>query len=167
VVIFIGGGNRNILRKPPTCCKSLTNFQLHSFLSWNIVESGVKCHNTNPNPLRILKKYTFDLYMYYRFNIGSCCCVSLINIWLYMFNQFLSLLNLIPTYGKMHSRQHYVIKFVSDLQQVGGFLRLSTIFQLRNECNCFNWQTGDEWRVSVCGQMWITDDEWTYSKLMS
>jgi hypothetical protein len=59
-----------------------------------------------------------------RFNIGSCCCVSLINIWLYMFNQFLSLLNLIPTYGKMHSRQHYVIKFVSDLQQVGGFLRI-------------------------------------------
>jgi len=23
---FIAGGNRNIQRKPPTCCKSLTNF---------------------------------------------------------------------------------------------------------------------------------------------
>jgi len=26
VVSFIGGGNRSILRKPPTCRKSLTNF---------------------------------------------------------------------------------------------------------------------------------------------
>ena len=27
-----------------------------------------------------------------------------------------------PAHGKMYSRQHYVIKFVSVLQQVGGFL---------------------------------------------
>jgi len=27
-----------------------------------------------------------------------------------------------PIYGKVYSIQHYVIKFVSDLQQVGGFL---------------------------------------------
>jgi len=26
-----------------------------------------------------------------------------------------------PTHGEMYSIQHYVIKFVSDLQQVGGF----------------------------------------------
>ena len=28
----------------------------------------------------------------------------------------------IPAHGKMYSIQHYVIKFVSDLRQVGGFL---------------------------------------------
>jgi len=28
-----------------------------------------------------------------------------------------------PVHGKVYSIQHYVIKFVSDLQQVGGFLR--------------------------------------------
>jgi hypothetical protein len=28
-----------------------------------------------------------------------------------------------PVHGKVHSIQHYVIKFVSDLGQVGGFLR--------------------------------------------
>jgi hypothetical protein len=28
-----------------------------------------------------------------------------------------------PVHGDMYSIQHYVIKFVSDLQQVGGFLR--------------------------------------------
>ena len=28
-----------------------------------------------------------------------------------------------PADGKMYSIQHYVIKFVSDLRQVGGFLR--------------------------------------------
>ena len=27
-----------------------------------------------------------------------------------------------PAYGEVCSTQHYVIKFVSDLQQVGGFL---------------------------------------------
>ena len=28
-----------------------------------------------------------------------------------------------PVYGEVYSIQHYVIKFVSDLRQVGGFLR--------------------------------------------
>ena len=27
-----------------------------------------------------------------------------------------------PAHGQMYSIQHYVIKFVSDLRQVGGFL---------------------------------------------
>ena len=27
-----------------------------------------------------------------------------------------------PVHGKVYSIEHYVIKFVSDLQQVGGFL---------------------------------------------
>ena len=27
-----------------------------------------------------------------------------------------------PTHGEVYLMQHYVIKFVSDLQQVGGFL---------------------------------------------
>ena len=29
-----------------------------------------------------------------------------------------------PVHGKVYSIQHYVIKFVSDLRQVGGFLRV-------------------------------------------
>jgi hypothetical protein len=29
-----------------------------------------------------------------------------------------------PTHGKVYSIQHYVIKFVSDLRQAGGFLRV-------------------------------------------
>ena len=29
-----------------------------------------------------------------------------------------------PTHGKVYLIQHYVIKFVSDLQQVGGFLQV-------------------------------------------
>jgi hypothetical protein len=28
-----------------------------------------------------------------------------------------------PVYGEVHSIQHYVIKFSSDLRQVGGFLQ--------------------------------------------
>jgi hypothetical protein len=34
-----------------------------------------------------------------------------------------SLLNVAP-HGEMYLIQHYVIKFVSDLQQVGGFLQI-------------------------------------------
>ena len=30
-----------------------------------------------------------------------------------------------PAYGEVFSIQHYVIKFVSNLRQVGGFLRYS------------------------------------------
>jgi len=33
-----------------------------------------------------------------------------------------------PTHGEVYSIQHYVIKFVSDLWQVGGFLRVLMIF---------------------------------------
>ena len=29
-----------------------------------------------------------------------------------------------PVHGEVHSLQHYMIKFVSDLRQVGGFLRV-------------------------------------------
>ena len=29
-----------------------------------------------------------------------------------------------PVYGEVYSMQHYVIKFVSDLRQVDGFLRV-------------------------------------------
>ena len=29
-----------------------------------------------------------------------------------------------PVYGEVYSTQHYVIKFVSDLRQVSGFLRV-------------------------------------------
>jgi hypothetical protein len=35
-----------------------------------------------------------------------------------------NVVSLIPTHDKVYSIQLYGIKFVSDLQQVGGFLRL-------------------------------------------
>ena len=35
-----------------------------------------------------------------------------------------------PTYGKVYSIQHNVINFVSDLRQVGGFLRFPSPIKL-------------------------------------
>jgi len=35
--------------------------------------------------------------------------------------------------------------------------------QLRNECDYFNWPTGDEWRVSECDRLWFTDNENKYN----
>jgi hypothetical protein len=46
---------------------------------------------------------------------------------MYICNHCLSTLKFrirIPTHGEAYSIQHYVIKFVSDLRQVGGFLRV-------------------------------------------
>jgi hypothetical protein len=48
-------------------------------------------------------------------------------IYYYLCNKCLSpltynVVSLNPTHGEVYSIQHYVIKFVSDLQQVGGFL---------------------------------------------
>ena len=38
-------------------------------------------------------------------------------------------------HGKVYSMQHYVIKFFSDLQQVGGFLRFPPPIKLTPRCN--------------------------------
>ena len=35
-----------------------------------------------------------------------------------------------PAHGEVYSIQHYVIKFVSDLRQVGGFLRFPSPIKL-------------------------------------
>jgi hypothetical protein len=48
-------------------------------------------------------------------------------IYNYICNQCLSTIKLVssnPTQGVMYFVQHYVIKFVSELSQVGGFLRV-------------------------------------------
>ena len=39
-------------------------------------------------------------------------------------NQYLSVVSSIPVHDEVCSTQHYVIKFVSNLRQVGGFLRV-------------------------------------------
>ena len=47
------------------------------------------------------------------------CCQTL--IFTFNRNHFVSLN---PVYGEVYLIQHYVIKFVSDLQQVSGFRRI-------------------------------------------
>ena len=41
-----------------------------------------------------------------------------------------------PIHGEVYSIQHYVIKFVSDLRQVGGFLRFPPSIKLMPR---YNW----------------------------
>jgi len=45
--------------------------------------------------------------------LTSTCAISAITT---------KVVSLNPIYGEVYLIQHYVIKFVSDLQQVGGFL---------------------------------------------
>ena len=40
-----------------------------------------------------------------------------------------------PIHGDVHSKQHYVIKFVSDLRQVGGF-SLANRVSSTNKTDC-------------------------------
>ena len=47
--------------------------------------------------------------------------------------QSVLVVSLNPTYGKVYSIQHYVIKFVSDLRQVGGFLRFPPSIKLTHD----------------------------------
>ena len=44
------------------------------------------------------------------------------NIFIYIFELKINFLYLSPIEKTLFQLQHYVIKFVSDLQQVGGFL---------------------------------------------
>ena len=69
------GGFLRVLRFPPPI--KLTEY------NWNIVESGVKHHQTN---------------------------------------------NQQTIHGEVYSIQHYVIKFVSDLRQVGGFFSGTPVY---------------------------------------
>jgi hypothetical protein len=53
----------------------------------------------------------------------------------YMWNQCLSQLKVVssnPTLGDVYSIQRYVIKFVSDLGQVGGILRVLRVSSTNN-----------------------------------
>jgi hypothetical protein len=48
VVSFIGGGNRNTQRKPPTCRKSLTNFITYGlYIAHTIVIYGIRTRNVS------------------------------------------------------------------------------------------------------------------------
>ena len=47
------------------------------------------------------------------------------------------IVNMNPVHGEVYSIQHYVIKFVSDLQQVGGFLLVLPVSST-NKTNCHN-----------------------------
>jgi hypothetical protein len=42
----------------------------------------------------------------------------------YAVSDFTTNVSLNPVHGKVYSMQHYVMKFVGDLRQVGGFLRV-------------------------------------------
>jgi hypothetical protein len=44
-----------------------------------------------------------------------------------------------PVYGEVYSIQHYVIKFVCDLQQVGGFLEVLRFPPPIKLINTYNW----------------------------
>ena len=60
--------------------------------------------------------YTIDKYIYTHINLGGRdrMVVEITN----------KVVSLNPVHGKVYSIQHYVIKFVSNLRHVGGFLRV-------------------------------------------
>ena len=61
-------------------------------------------------------------------NVSSCCLRALIETFLGCFlrgrrgRDGMVVVSSNAVHGELYSIQHYVIKFVSDLRQVGGFL---------------------------------------------
>jgi hypothetical protein len=55
-------------------------------------------------------------------------CTKKIIVWLYgisyIFHDLKKGVSLNPSHGEVYSIQHYVIKCICDLRQVGGFLRV-------------------------------------------
>ena len=58
------------------------------------------------------KNYTNEISVYH-YKIGYCFKICIWNV-----------VSLNPAHGEVYSIQHYVMQFVSDLRQVGGFLRV-------------------------------------------
>ena len=63
-------------------------------------------------------------------NVSPCCLRALIETFLGCFlrgrrgRDGMVVVSSNAVHGELYSIQHYVIKFVSDLRQVGGFLRV-------------------------------------------
>ena len=63
-------------------------------------------------------------------NVSSCCLRALIETFLGCFlrgrrgRDGMAVVSSNAVHGELYSIQHYVIKFVSDLRQIGGFLRV-------------------------------------------
>ena len=55
-----------------------------------------------------------------------------------------------PSHGEVYSMQHNVIKFVSDLRQVGGFLRVLCFLKQWNRQSRYNWNIvlKQKWRLT-------------------
>jgi hypothetical protein len=80
---------------------------IHQY-SWNIIESGVKHHN--PNPVTCEGSLWTLSYGSRIYNYLCNQCVSPLRLWVRT-----------PIVARCTWLQHYVIKFVSDLRQVGVF----------------------------------------------
>ena len=68
--------------------------------------------------------HTLD-YKYIYYHIVHRLCEIYFSAVMYMINKsvhFLVIVSSNPTHGQVYSIQHYVMKFVSDLRQFGGFL---------------------------------------------
>jgi hypothetical protein len=65
------------------------------------------------------------------------------SIYNYLCNLGVSLLKLssIPVHGEVYSIQHYVIKFVTDMRQIGGFLEVMVFKATFNNISCISWRS--------------------------
>jgi hypothetical protein len=68
---------------------------------------------------RNIKQKTVESDIKYQPSIYKNAFMYILNIY-----KFTKVVSSNPAHGEVYSIQHYVIKFVSDLQQVGGFLRV-------------------------------------------
>jgi len=87
----------------------------------NRVKGSFFCVNVNENSI------FFFLLSVQNLNVVTTCEFSICYKIIKLSSDFLTrfkFVSLNPVHGEVYSMQHYVIKFVSDLRQVGCFLRV-------------------------------------------
>ena len=106
---FIGWGNRNTCRKPQTCRKSLTNFITQCCIEYTSPWAGFE--------LTTLVVIGTDCIGSYKSNYHTITTTTA--------PQNFSCLLITSWQGVLDTTSSiYVIKFVSDLRQIGDFLRI-------------------------------------------
>jgi hypothetical protein len=97
--------------------------------SWNIAESGVKHQNSNSNSFSNMKlnaRLGSSLISCHIYHVIYLFIVKTLNS-CYIETTYAISSNLAQSGCTGYSIQHYVIKFVSDLKQVGCFHRVARI----------------------------------------
>ena len=138
-VSFIGRRQWSTRIKPPTCRKSLTNFITYYCIVYTSPWAGIvltplvmigtyctgSCKSNHHTTTTMKKEYACAFW----YKLCDRMVVGFTTTWA-IIPTITKVVSLNPSNGDVCSIQHYVIRFVNDLLQVGNFLKFSPPMKL-------------------------------------